>query len=215
MFTIYVHKYSFIHFIFIPRFSRQLIFRQVGKRKPFENQRPKSSLLFEGFIIGTESTSNDKYNTKSSLQRDKSIHLHKLYSTVLTNLNCRSNSYSRVLELEKSIYKPLLKMSTLNGVPLTILHYNDVYNIEPNCGKEPVGGAARFCTALKSFAHLNPLILFSGDIFSPSMCKLNNVCESSKIQISICVRPFSKHFHSGRANATSTEKNRNSLCCVR
>jgi 5'-nucleotidase len=53
---------------------------------------------------------------------------------------------------------------------VTILHYNDVYNIEPRV-MEPVGGAARFCAAVKSFSHLNPLVLFSGDIFSPSMCE--------------------------------------------
>lgn len=52
---------------------------------------------------------------------------------------------------------------------LTIIHYNDIYNVEPNPSREPVGGAARFLTAVKSFQHLNPLILFSGDAFSPSM----------------------------------------------
>ncbi|KAK6633160.1 hypothetical protein RUM43_012904 [Polyplax serrata] len=51
---------------------------------------------------------------------------------------------------------------------ITILHYNDTYNIESR-NVEPVGGAARFSTAMKSFNYLNPLILFSGDIFSPSM----------------------------------------------
>ncbi|XP_069676582.1 mannosylglucosyl-3-phosphoglycerate phosphatase isoform X2 [Periplaneta americana] len=56
----------------------------------------------------------------------------------------------------------------MGGSSLTILHYNDVYNIESRV-TEPVGGAARFCTAIKSFSHLNPLVLFSGDIFSPSM----------------------------------------------
>ncbi|XP_047120088.1 trifunctional nucleotide phosphoesterase protein YfkN isoform X1 [Schistocerca piceifrons] len=64
-------------------------------------------------------------------------------------------------------------LTTLSGgamatSPITILHYNDVYNIESRA-TEPVGGAARFCTAIKSFSHLNPLVLFSGDIFSPSM----------------------------------------------
>lgn len=54
---------------------------------------------------------------------------------------------------------------------LTILHYNDVYNIDATCKQEPIGGAARFCTAVKTFAHLNPLVLFSGDAFSPSMRK--------------------------------------------
>jgi 5'-nucleotidase len=49
------------------------------------------------------------------------------------------------------------------------LHFNDVYNVEPRLSPEPVGGAARFCTAIKSFQHLHPLVLFSGDAFSPSM----------------------------------------------
>ena len=52
---------------------------------------------------------------------------------------------------------------------LTILHYNDVYNIDPNTLSEPVGGAARFCTAMKSFQSDNPIVLFSGDAFNPSM----------------------------------------------
>lgn len=55
-----------------------------------------------------------------------------------------------------------------SGDVITILHFNDVYNIQART-EEPVGGAARFVTAVKSFAHLNPLILFSGDVFSPSM----------------------------------------------
>lgn len=52
---------------------------------------------------------------------------------------------------------------------LVILHFNDVYNVESRAQPEPVGGAARFATAIKSFQHLNPLVLFSGDAFSPSM----------------------------------------------
>ena len=50
---------------------------------------------------------------------------------------------------------------------LTVIHFNDVYNIDPS-DQEPVGGAARFKTKLKEFAAKNPLVLFSGDIFSPS-----------------------------------------------
>lgn len=56
---------------------------------------------------------------------------------------------------------------------LSILHFNDVYNIDSNTNVEPIGGAARFCTAIKSLAHLDPLVLFSGDAFSPSMRKCN------------------------------------------
>lgn len=50
---------------------------------------------------------------------------------------------------------------------LTILHFNDVYNIEPR-EKEPVGGAARFATKVASFRHVNPMIVFSGDCLNPS-----------------------------------------------
>lgn len=50
---------------------------------------------------------------------------------------------------------------------LTILHFNDVYNIEPR-DKEPVGGAARFATKVASLRYLNPLIVFSGDCLNPS-----------------------------------------------
>ena len=53
---------------------------------------------------------------------------------------------------------------------ITIIHYNDVYNIEPR-PTEPVGGAARFATAVKAYSHLDPLILFSGGVFSPSRSK--------------------------------------------
>lgn len=52
---------------------------------------------------------------------------------------------------------------------ITILHFNDVYNIESNSQTEPIGGAARFLTAFRSFSDLNPIVLFSGDVFSPSM----------------------------------------------
>uniref|UniRef100_T1ISA7 5'-Nucleotidase C-terminal domain-containing protein n=1 Tax=Strigamia maritima TaxID=126957 RepID=T1ISA7_STRMM len=51
---------------------------------------------------------------------------------------------------------------------ITIFHFNDCYNIEPQ-KHEPVGGAARFCTAVKRLSHLNPLVLFSGDILAPSL----------------------------------------------
>ena len=50
---------------------------------------------------------------------------------------------------------------------ITIIHFNDVYNIEPR-DKEPVGGAARFKTKIKELAWKKPLVLFSGDALSPS-----------------------------------------------
>lgn len=54
--------------------------------------------------------------------------------------------------------------------PITIIHFNDVYNVESR-DIEPVGGAARFCAKVKSLYTENctPLVLFSGDIFNPSI----------------------------------------------
>jgi len=60
------------------------------------------------------------------------------------------------------------KMPGRAAEKITLLHYNDVYNVESR-EVEPVGGAARFLTAVKELKHLNPLILFSGDIFAPSI----------------------------------------------
>ena len=54
---------------------------------------------------------------------------------------------------------------------LTLIHFNDVYNVEGR-EVEPVGGAPRFLTAVKATSeNVNPLILFSGDIFAPSISK--------------------------------------------
>lgn len=53
---------------------------------------------------------------------------------------------------------------------ISIIHFNDVYNVEEQ-SREPLGGAARFKTALKSFSDRQPLILFSGDILAPSISK--------------------------------------------
>ena len=51
---------------------------------------------------------------------------------------------------------------------LRIIAFNDVYNIEP-AKNDPVGGAARFKTALDSFRSERPcLVVFAGDALSPS-----------------------------------------------
>ena len=53
---------------------------------------------------------------------------------------------------------------------LTIIHFNDVYNVEAR-DKEPVGGAARFKAYVDSLSDKNPLVLFSGDAIAPSNSK--------------------------------------------
>lgn len=75
---------------------------------------------------------------------------------------------------------------------LVILHFNDVYNVESRPKPEPVGGAARFCTAIKSFQHLQPLILFSGDAFSPSMRKCIYIVYYEYHQLKFAVSTFTK-----------------------
>lgn len=62
----------------------------------------------------------------------------------------------------------LVNSSAVPPRTVTIIHFNDVYNIESR-SMEPVGGAARFMTAVTQLAVSNPLVLFSGDAFNPSV----------------------------------------------
>jgi len=59
---------------------------------------------------------------------------------------------------------------------ITLLHFNDVYNVEPRPKTEPVGGIARFVTRIQQLrneavARGEPkaIVLFSGDAFNPSL----------------------------------------------
>jgi len=54
-----------------------------------------------------------------------------------------------------------------NNQKVTLLHFNDVYDIEEK-RSEICGGVSRFDTLVKSFAPLNPILFFSGDLWSPS-----------------------------------------------
>ena len=62
-----------------------------------------------------------------------------------------------------------------NHALIKILHFNDVYNIESG-SVEPKAGAARFLTALEHLKNdpsfESTIVLFSGDAFSPSECKI-------------------------------------------
>ncbi|GEM85529.1 bifunctional metallophosphatase/5'-nucleotidase [Meiothermus granaticius] len=61
-----------------------------------------------------------------------------------------------------------LGMAFAQQAPLTILHFNDVYEIQP-VDKGKRGGAARIATLVDQYKALKPLILFSGDALSPSV----------------------------------------------
>lgn len=132
-------------------------------------------------LVSFEDQSELKSNNKSSSQQDLGRRHHSLSQPQSPRARGRgrdnfiadyNRSASVISQLEKS--KILMKMESYNK-PLTILHYNDVYNVDATSQVEPIGGAARFCTAMKTFKDENPLVLFSGDIFSPSMCKRNTM----------------------------------------
>lgn len=65
--------------------------------------------------------------------------------------------------------------SSASPPDLRILHYNDVYHVDPSSA-EPVGGIARFITVCKEYRESDKykgqpglVTLFSGDAFSPSL----------------------------------------------
>lgn len=56
-------------------------------------------------------------------------------------------------------------------IPLELIHFNDVYHVSPS-KDEPIGGASRFAAKINeisSQSDLDPLVLFSGDAFNPSL----------------------------------------------
>eukprot|EP00095_Tigriopus_kingsejongensis_P003160 maker-scaffold791_size96783-snap-gene-0.28 protein:Tk03160 transcript:maker-scaffold791_size96783-snap-gene-0.28-mRNA-1 annotation:"5 -nucleotidase" len=79
-----------------------------------------------------------------------------------------TSSFANVVVLARKAAKDTRYRMGPAADAITIIHYNDVYNVEAR-DQEPVGGAARFCTAVKKFEEKAPLVLFSGDIFAPSI----------------------------------------------
>ncbi|XP_033113355.1 uncharacterized protein LOC117113950 [Anneissia japonica] len=76
----------------------------------------------------------------------------------------RKSSSRRRLSAEiKAMYT-----SNAKRQEITILHFNDVYNITQR-HVEPVGGAARFATMIRRYMDLHPLVFFSGDALNPSI----------------------------------------------
>lgn len=86
---------------------------------------------------------------------------------------------------------------------LRIIHYNNVYNIdEGDC--EPIGGAARFVTAINQIKSQSPvdiLVLFSGDAFSPAPltattmgAEMPPILNATNIDVA-CIGTLSKHFN--------------------
>ena len=57
---------------------------------------------------------------------------------------------------------------------LWILNFNDVYEIDEDKNNDIPGGFSRFYTKIQELKekYSNPLILFSGDLWSPCTCIL-------------------------------------------
>ena len=72
--------------------------------------------------------------------------------------------------LENSQQAGRASTSEMAAECLSIVHFNDVYDVQER-KNEPVGGAARFKTKVDSLERLRPLVIFSGDCLNPSPSK--------------------------------------------
>ncbi|XP_028410070.1 uncharacterized protein LOC114532703 [Dendronephthya gigantea] len=115
---------------------------------------------------------NDNNFTKTSAKISDQTILNRSNTIALTDLD----ETTKIGEENNEFRQNLTNMDA-NGETVTngctedkilILHFNDVYNIEPR-EKEPVGGAARFASKIATFKSRDPLTLFSGDALNPSM----------------------------------------------
>ncbi len=60
-----------------------------------------------------------------------------------------------------------------NSSSFSIIHFNDVYDIEISQGEAADGGAARFVGLIEDLLSQGPtIVVFSGDALSPSLSKL-------------------------------------------
>lgn len=79
--------------------------------------------------------------------------------------------FHKAIEGVEAIPLKASNLTAVEGKPkgeLTILHFNDVYEIGEN-KQEPCGGAPRFAQCLKSHRYLNPITTFGGDALNPSI----------------------------------------------
>ncbi|GAB5360271.1 hypothetical protein AAMO2058_000613300 [Amorphochlora amoebiformis] len=99
---------------------------------------------------------------------------------------------------------PILKPYKNKAKKLAILHFNDVYNLVP-VNERAGAGVARFFTLVEKHRHLDPLILFSGDCFAPSV--MSTITKGSQMpptlnKIGVHVSMYGNHdFDYGEQNA--------------
>jgi len=170
---------------FISKTSRR---NPLALRNAFEiRQKPEELRQFVQFVITRRTLSNTSdrlHLVKNKKQTNGENLLHSTrnllkkimeFSDSLNNNNNNEESLidknvlaSRAKQLTSEIVFQNNNKERKTTKSLRIIHFNDVYNVEENV-KEPKGGAARFITALNYLKQEAPsLVLFSGDVFSPS-----------------------------------------------
>ena len=108
------------------------------------------------------------------IDSDEQIHAEQQKNTqescTVNTINADVHEEARIHDLNQMEAKEMHPHSKEANRTITIIHFNDVYNIEAR-DQEPVGGAARFVTKVKEYANEDPLVLFSGDCLNPSLSK--------------------------------------------
>lgn len=117
----------------------------------------------------TEKLKESKEAAAARLRESKDAAAEKLKTSSSSAAASVTSGFWNVVQLaQKAAEETKKKIPGRAAETISIIHFNDVYNVESR-EMEPVGGAARFLTAVKSKADLQPLVLFSGDIFAPSI----------------------------------------------
>ncbi|CAG2174657.1 unnamed protein product, partial [Oppiella nova] len=94
--------------------------------------------------------------------------IHKVIITSKVNHNRESKRLVSRMPSFDAIASEDNNNSTNGSTIVSILHFNDSYNVESR-SVEPSGGAPRLVTAFNAHKHCDPLVLFSGDIMAPSI----------------------------------------------
>jgi hypothetical protein len=107
---------------------------------------------------------------------------------------CRApEPVSCLTKLEPCCPRPNQRSETLQ-----IIHFNDVYEVEPR-SREPVGGVARFIGKLKTYPEA--CVLFSGDSLAPSL--MSTVTKGEHMVCMSFAHALCLHVHTCVANAKS------------
>eukprot|EP00040_Diaphanoeca_grandis_P026711 m.149997 g.149997 ORF g.149997 m.149997 type:complete len:677 (-) comp30700_c0_seq4:116-2146(-) len=96
-------------------------------------------------------------------------HLEQGFLDMAAKMLCQNAVYEAEKETMSSAIENLHQRSAIRTVNL--LHFNDIYSLEPTEHEDPIGGASRFKAAVESAKeHMqNPIIVFSGDFVGPSL----------------------------------------------